>query len=91
VTDDAEEPDLTAVYERGAALRERLRIAEIIEFGKTTDRLTSALGLALRTEAPAWLAIELLQLQVTDVVASSAGAEFRRQILAGGESRTTMK
>ncbi len=90
MTDDAEEPDLIAVYERGAALRERLRIAEIIEFGKTTDRLTSALGLALRTEAPAWLAIEL-QLQVTDVVASSAGAEFRRQILAGGESRTTMK
>ncbi len=63
---DAEAPDLIAVYERGAALRERLRIAEIIEFGQATGRLTSALGLALKTDAPAWLAIELLQLQVTD-------------------------
>jgi hypothetical protein len=66
VSSDVEEPDLIAVYERGAALRERLRIAEILEFGQATDRMTSALGLALKTDAPAWLAIELLQLQVTD-------------------------
>jgi hypothetical protein len=31
-----------------------------------TGRMTSAMGLALRTDAPAWLAIELLQIQITD-------------------------
>lgn len=77
---DTEEQDLASIYERGAALRERLRIAEILEFGMATGRMTSALGLALRTDAPAWLATELMQLHVTD-------ADLLRQRVQNSEGK----
>jgi hypothetical protein len=66
VTSDTEAPDLIAVYERGAALRERLRIAQILEFGMATDRTASAVSLAFRTNVPAYLAIELMDFLVSD-------------------------
>jgi hypothetical protein len=66
VTDDTEEPDLISIYERGAALRERLRIAQILEFGMATGRMTSAMGLAFRTNVPVGLACELMELLVSD-------------------------
>jgi hypothetical protein len=63
---DEAQPDLISIYERGAALRERLRIAEILEFGMATNRMTSAMGLAFRTNVPVGLACELMELLVSD-------------------------